>query len=98
MELSMSLIVRLREMAATGYGACEMANWLLGQLAINASSGRIQVVAYLQQAFCLSAGDAAAAGAWRIFPGGTWSDDELEQFLLPRILATRRQWADAFLT
>ncbi len=92
MEISMSLIVQLREMAMTGKGACEMVRWLLERLSLDSASGRIKTIAYLQQAFFLSAGDASAAGAWHIFPGGTWSDEECEQFLLPRIRATRNQW------
>ncbi|QRK07183.1 hypothetical protein JQX13_45255 [Archangium violaceum] len=91
-SLNMSLIVRLREMAATGHGVCEMVRWLLENLSLDASNGRIMTIAYLSQAFHLSAGDASAAGAWNIFPGGTWSDEECEQFLLPRIRATRNQW------
>ena len=92
MELNISLIIRLREMATANHGVCEIMRWLLERLSIDASSGRIKTIAYLQQAFFLSAGDAAAAGAWHIFPGGTWSDEECEQFLLPRIRATRNQW------
>jgi hypothetical protein len=93
MGLDVFLIKGLREMAMSERGVCVMVRWLLENLSADAAHGRIQTIAYIQQAFCLSAGDAAAVGAWRIFPGGTWSDDELEQFLLPRIHATRKQWA-----
>jgi len=92
MEINMSLISQLREMAMAGQGVCEMVRWLLDRLSLDATNGRIKTIAYLQQAFSLSAGDASAAGAWHIFPGGTWSDEECEQFLLPRIRATRNQW------
>ncbi|HEX5749844.1 MAG TPA: hypothetical protein VFZ09_26675 [Archangium sp.] len=91
-SLNMSLIVRLREMAATDHGVCEMMRWLLECLSLDASKGRFMIIVYLHKAFCLSLGDASAAGAWHVFPGGTWSDEECEQFLLPRIRATRNQW------
>lgn len=81
---------RLREMAAGGSGVVALLTWLRG-----ATSSRIQIIAALQQAFMLSAGDAAAAGAWHVFPGGTWSDEQLEQFLAPRIQATRIRWMPA---
>lgn len=90
--LSMDLIVQLREMAAAGHGVCDMVRWLLKSLPLDTSNGRIMVIAYLSQAFHLSAGDASAAGAWRIFPGGAWSDEECEEFLMPRIRATRNHW------
>ncbi|WP_257463600.1 hypothetical protein [Archangium lipolyticum] len=91
-SLDMSLIVQLRKMAAAGHGVCEMMRWLLEYLSLDASKGRIKTIAYPQKAFCLSLGDAAATGAWHVFPGGTWSDEECEQLLLPRIRATRNQW------
>jgi hypothetical protein len=93
MEINLGLVVQLREMATAGKGVCEMVRWLLDRLSTDATNGRIKTIAYLQQAFYLSAGDASAAGAWHIFPGGTWSDEECEQFLLPRIRATKNQWA-----
>ncbi|WP_157758896.1 hypothetical protein [Cystobacter fuscus] len=92
MEVDRNLTTGLRKMAAAGHGVCEMMRWLLDRLSLDASNGRLKTIVYLQQAFYLSVGDAAAAGAWHIFPGGTWSDDECEQFLLPRIRATRNQW------
>jgi hypothetical protein len=91
-NLDMSLIVQLRKMAAADHGVCEMMHWLLECLSLDASKGRIKTITYLQKAFCLSLADAAAAGAWHVFPGGTWPDEECEQFLLPRIRATRNQW------
>lgn len=88
----MTITAQLREMAMAGQGVCEMVRWMPGHLSLDATDGRIKTIVYLQQAFFLSAGDASAAGAWHIFPGGSWPDEEGEQFLLPRIRATRNQW------
>ncbi len=92
METNTNLIAHLREMATADHGVCEMMHWMLDRLSLDASKGRIKVVTYLQKAFDLSLADAAAAGAWHVFPGGTWSDEECEQFLIPRIRSTRSQW------
>jgi hypothetical protein len=93
MEIERAVLGRLREMAIEGAGVCVMARWLLERLSISPAVGRIYVIAYIQQAFCISAGDASAVGAWHAFPGGTWADDEVEKFLLPRIRAAKAKWA-----
>lgn len=93
MRLESDLLDGLRKMASANRNVGEMVHWLIGQLSLDAARGRIQVIAYIQQAFFLSAGDAAAVGAWNLFPGGTWSVEELERFLSPRILETRSRWS-----
>ena len=93
--LDTDLIIHMREMAAAGHGTCAVMRWLLEYSSLGASQGRIKTIAYIHEAFHLSLGDAAAAGAWHVFPGGTWSDEECEEFLMPRIHATRSQWMTA---
>ncbi|NVJ09788.1 hypothetical protein HUW63_31765 [Myxococcus sp. AM001] len=92
MMLEPDLLDGLRKMASANRDVVEMAHWLLDQLSLDAARDRIYVIAYLQQTYFLSAGDAAAIGAWSLFPGGTWSDEEIERFLSPRILSTRNKW------
>ncbi|RKG99189.1 hypothetical protein D7X74_39625 [Corallococcus sp. CA047B] len=70
----------------------EMLKWLRRQPPSGAFNSRIRIVAALHRAFMLSVEDLSAVGAWHVFPGGTWSDEKLEQFLAPRIQATRSQW------
>ena len=68
MRLESELSDGLRKMASANLDVSEMAHWVLEQLSLDAVRGRIQVIASIQQAFFLSAGDAAAVGAWNLFP------------------------------
>lgn len=92
MHTNDNLVLGLRTMAASGRSVSEMVHWLFQQIPVEPSTGRIQVIAALQQAFGLSIGDASAVGAWRIFPGGTWTEEQVEAFLLPRIHAAEEHW------
>lgn len=89
--LKPDLILRLRNMAMKGASACDMI------VAINDSHRgnqqlQILTIAYFRKAFGLPLRDLMPIGAWSFFDGGTWSREEVENYIMPLIESAREQW------
>jgi len=90
MSLDFELVRQLREMARRGVSICDMALHICEVLGVGNS--RMDVIAYLREAFGIGLAELMPVGAWTYFPGGTWSREQVEAEVMPVIMRHREQW------
>jgi len=92
MNFDRHLVDELRALAGAGERPCALAGVVLHRLQLGAGAGRLQVVAYFQEAFALSLQDAMRVGAAPIFPGENRPTSDIDAEMLPLLEATRDLW------
>jgi hypothetical protein len=92
MNFDRALVDELRALAAAGERPCALAGVILHRLQLGAGQGRLQVVAYFQEAFSLSLQDAMRIGAAPIFPGENRATSDIDAEMLALLDAARDLW------
>jgi hypothetical protein len=92
LELDPNVVKELREQADSGTPPSKLIAIVEARLGLENTNFRLLAVAYFREAFGLSLADASQVGAASIFPGGSWSDTQLDTTILPLIQQNRDLW------
>jgi hypothetical protein len=92
LELDPNVVKELREQADSGTPPSKLISIIEVRLGLENTNFRLLAVAYFREAFRLSLADASQVGAASIFPGGSWSDTQLDTTILPLIQRNRDSW------